>query len=251
MPTTSKGLTESQCDRTEDFLDLFADVEKTLKARLHLPANDHVGVGAMINAFAKATAYWTDSANRLRLLADIRNVLTHQRGTAYGYPVAVTTHAVEALRAIHEQLLKLEAVSHRHCRPVLTVTPDHPLAAVLAMVIENGFSQFPVVEHGRFGGLITENEIVRWLGQRVKAKCVEVNLSSITVKTLVKEKDPFLRGIPIFYFERLDSPVERVMSRFSIEPALEVILLTQSGTKHTPLEGIITQWDAARYPAPK
>ena len=64
---------------------------------------------------------------------------------------------------------------------------------------------------------------------------------------LLHEKDPFLRGIPIFHFERLDAPVEEVMGRFSVEPALEVILLTDSGNKDTPIKGIITQWDAARY----
>ena len=244
MPNDSNGLNEK-------FLRLFTGVEQALKGRLHLPANDRTAVGAMINKFVARNPYWKDSANRLRLLADIRNVVTHQLGTARGYPVAVTSHAVEALRGIKKHLLKPEAVSHRHLNPVLTVSPDHSLAAVLAMAIDNAFSQFPVVADGRFGGLITENEIIRWLGRRVKANSVDVDLSSITVKTLLKEKDSSLKGIAIFHFDRLDSPVEEVMSRFSIEPALEVILLTQSGSKHTPLEGIITQWDAARYPAPK
>jgi CBS domain-containing protein len=251
MPTASRGLTKSQCDRIGKFLRLFTGLELALKARLHLPVNARTRVGVMINNFEARNAYWTDSANRLRLLADIRNVLTHQLGTAGGYPVAVTSHAVEVLRGIKRHLQKPEPVSHRHCRAVLTVSSDHSLAAVLTMAIDNGFSQFPVVADGRFGGLVTENEIIRWLGRQAKANSVEVNLSSITVKTLLKEKDPFLRGFQIFHFERLDSPVEEVMSRFSIEPALEVILLTQSGNKHTPLEGIVTQWDAARYPGPK
>ena len=64
---------------------------------------------------------------------------------------------------------------------------------------------------------------------------------------LPHENDPFLRGIPIFHFEMLDAPVEEVMGRFSVEPELEVILMTDSGTKDTPIKGIITQWDAARY----
>ena len=65
---------------------------------------------------------------------------------------------------------------------------------------------------------------------------------------VLKEKDPYLRGIPIFHFEKPDAPVEEVMGRFSAEPALEVILLTSGGGKDTPIEGIVTQWDAARYP---
>jgi hypothetical protein len=64
---------------------------------------------------------------------------------------------------------------------------------------------------------------------------------------VLKGKDPYMRGIQIFHFERLDASVEEVMGRFLREPALEVILLTRSGSKETALEGIITQWDAARY----
>jgi hypothetical protein len=38
------------------------------------------------------------------------------------------------------------------------------------------------------------------------------------------------------------------MGLFQRQPALEVVLLTESGGKNTPIEGIVTQWDAARYP---
>jgi hypothetical protein len=69
----------------------------------------------------------------------------------------------------------------------------------------------------------------------------------VKVRTVLKEKDPFLRGIPIFCFAKPDAPVEEVMGRFANQPALEVVLLTASGRKDGPLEGIVTQWDAARF----
>ena len=163
---------------------MFADVEEALKTRLRLPANRPVGVGAIINDFLAVNPYWIGPAfTACGDLADIRNVLTHQRGTDFGYPVAVTSRAIESLREIKEHLLKPEPASHRYRTPVLTVSSNHSLAAVLAMAFENGFSQFPVVTDGRFGGLITENEITRWLGRRVKANAVEVNLATVTVKT--------------------------------------------------------------------
>lgn len=64
---------------------------------------------------------------------------------------------------------------------------------------------------------------------------------------MLKEKAPFLRGIPIFAFAKLNVPIEEVMRRFSSQPTLEVVLLTASGRKNDPLEGIVTQRDAARF----
>ena len=248
MKTASEtGLTRKQRENVGHFLDFFADVEAALKRRLDLPADDRSGVRVLISGYATKNPYWRDSANRLRHLADIRNVLTHQRGTAFGFPLAVTSHSIEALREIKEHLFRPQLVSARYCRKVLTVSASDSLAHVVALSFDNGFSQFPVVDNGRFGGLVTETEITRWLGRRVKAKSAEVNLRNACVKTVLKEKDPTTRGIAIFRFRSSDTPVEEVMGMFSLEATLEVVLLTTSGSKHTPIEGIITQWDAARF----
>jgi len=240
-------LTSSQQQDIEDFLHLFSDVESNLKTRLGRRANDRTAVSTLIDRYAEVNPFWIDSANRLRHLAEIRNLLTHQRSLDDGYPIAVAPSSLEALRQIEDQLRKPEPVSIRHRKGVTTVSPDDTLAVVLTLAVKNGFSQFPVASDGGFKGLVTANEIIRWLGHRTRGQRNDVNLAEVTVRALLKEKDPFLRDIPIFHFERLDAPVQEVMGRFSAEPALEAILLTASGTKHTLLEGIITQWDAARY----
>lgn len=241
------GLTRRQRENVGQFLDLFADVELVLKRRLDLPADDKTGVRVLINGYVTKNPYWRDPANRLRHLADIRNVLTHQRGSAFGFPLAVTSHSIEALREIKAHLACPEPVSAKYSREVLTVSASDSLAHVVALSFENGFSQFPVVDAGQFGGLVTETEITRWLGHRVKANSEEVNLRNACVKTVLKEKDPTTKGIAIFRFRSSDTPVEEVMGLFSLEATLEVVLLTKSGSKHTPIEGIITQWDAARF----
>jgi CBS domain-containing protein len=245
------GLTAKQRENVTHFLDLFADVEAALKKRLGLPADDRTGVKMLINGYETRNPYWRDSANRLRHLADIRNVLTHQRGTAFGYPVAVTRHSVGALREIKEHLIHPESVSARYGREVKTVSATDSLAHVVALAFDNGFSQFPVVDGGQFRGLVTETAITRWLGRRAKANAVELDLQAACVKTVLKEKDPSTKGIAIFRFKRADAPVEEVMGLFSIEASLEVVLFTKGGSKHTPIEGIITQWDAARFSHPR
>jgi CBS domain-containing protein len=184
----SIGLTKKQRDDIEEFLHLFADVESALKKRLGRSANDTTGISMLINGCVEKNPYWTEPANRLRNLADIRNLLTHQRGSAIGYPIAVTPFSLLALREIMEHLRKPEPVSDRYRKKVITVSDQDSLASVLAMVFENGFSQFPVFSGDRFSGLITENEITRWLGRQVKANSVDVNLEAVTVRMVLKGK---------------------------------------------------------------
>jgi predicted transcriptional regulator len=247
MLTEISGLTVSQSKNVEKYLHLFADVEAALKKRLGRQVNDRTGINVLINEYVEKNPHWKISANQLRNLVDIRNLLTHQRCTTFGYPIAVAPSSLKVLCDIEDQLNRPEPVSGGYRRNVKTVSPHDSIASVLTLAFENGFSQFPAISQGRFSGLITENEITRWLGRGARARRVEVNLAAITVRMVLKEKDPFLKGIPIFHFERLDAPVDEVMGRFSAEPALEVILLTTNGNKDAPIEGIITQWDAARY----
>jgi predicted transcriptional regulator len=232
----------------EEFLHLFTDAESCLKRRLGRDSTDRTSVTQLIEAYEEVNLHWIGSAQRLRRMAEIRNLLTHQRGLDEGYPIAVAPRSLGDLRQLVEQLRNPEPVSVRFRRKVLSVLPNHSLAAVLELAFQKGFSQFPVVDEERFCGLITENEIVRWLGRSASRAGTTVDLSAVTVRAVLKEKDPFLRGIPIFCFVKLDIPIEEVMGRFANQPALEAVLLTESGRKDGPLEGIVTQWDAARYP---
>jgi predicted transcriptional regulator len=242
-----RTLSRSHKKNIEDFLDCFADIEKALKSKLGRRINDKTSVRALIDQYNMKNPFWNEHANVLRNFADIRNILTHQRGTTAEYPVTLTPTSLAAIHEFREHLMTPEPVGTKYRKPVLTVSTASSLADVLALAFQNGFSQFPIVSDGNFCGLITENEIMRWLGRNVKVGSTEINLQNVTVKSLIREKDPDLRGIAIFHFEKPNHPIDEVMGRFSIEPALEVILLTASGNKSSPIEGIITQWDAARY----
>ena len=80
------GLTNRQHNSIEKFLNLLADVESALKARLKRRTNVPTCVRTLFDEYAARNPYWTDFANQLRNLADNRNLLTHQRRTARSYP---------------------------------------------------------------------------------------------------------------------------------------------------------------------
>jgi CBS domain-containing protein len=245
----TRDLAAQQHRDIEDFLSLFSDAEKALKRRLGLPTTDKTSLFGMVTQYTTLNPQWAESADQLRCLADIRNLLTHQRGLVSGYPIAITPDSLNSLRQIVYDLLHPDPVSEGYKKSVTCVAPGDSLASTLALAYHHGFSQFPVIEGTHFRGLITDNQIVRWLGRTVKAGKRMLDLETVPVMTVVAEKDPDQGTLCIFTFAKLSDPVGEVMGKFAVHRALEVVLLSSSGTGNTPLEGIVTQWDAARYPA--
>jgi predicted transcriptional regulator len=230
----------------DQFLNCFGDIERALRARLRLPTRDRTGLSELIKRYLKLNPYWHEQAADLDHYREIRNFLTHERNGQHGYPVQVAPKSVTRLLQISRDLQKPRPISEYFRRPVVTVRSSDTLAAVLRLAYDHAFSQFPVVDDSQFNRVITENEVTRWLGHQVSSGKTTIDLAGVTVRALLREREPDPRVL--FRFERLDASEEEVMGLFQRQPALEVVLLTQSGGKNTPIEGIVTQWDAARYP---
>lgn len=241
---TRAGSTTHQRE-ADEFLALFTEVERFLKKKLGRRADDRTAVSTMITAYAERNPYWSDQANRLRLLKDIRNLLVHNRDEYGNYPVDLPPHTLQRMKEIHDHLKEPVRIRQRYCRPVVSVTPDTTLRSMVVLAYEKQFSQFPVLSQGRFAGLITENAVVRWLG-RHSVSAPDVDLDDVRVNRVMKEQESEYKRC-IFAFARLDDPEDEVMSRFVTSRLLEVVLLTEDGRSTSALAGIITQWDAARY----
>lgn len=239
-------LTAEERVRIDTFLAAFTEVEAVLQSRLGVNATTKFS--RLVSDYRQQNPLWQADADDLDHYAQIRNFLTHERTVEYGYPVAVTPRSVDGLRAILDRLKSPIPVGKRFRREVVTVTPDRSLVDVLGLAFENSFSQFPVVEGDRFLGVVTENEITRWLGRQVKAGKIDIALGGVTVLQVMREREE--DRPQVFDFRRLDDPEQEVMGLFQQRAGLEVVLLTESGGRDKPLQGIITQWDAARYPAP-
>jgi predicted transcriptional regulator len=239
-------LTAEESLRIDTFLSVFASIESALQKRLQ--ANSTTKFHRLVSDYRQRNPFWKNDADDLDHYAQIRNFLTHERTAEFGYPVAVTQRSVECLKAIKQRLETPRLVGDRYCRRVEVVTPDRSLVDVLLLAFENAFSQFPVVEGERFKGVITENEITRWLGHQVKGGKTKIALSGVTVRQVMTERE---EGRPVvFDFRSVNDPEPDVMGMFQRRAGLEVVLLTASGGQDTPIQGIITQWDAARYPTP-
>lgn len=241
-------LTAAEVERNNQFLQTFATIEGVLQDRLRVPRT--TSVSRLIRDYRGRNAYWQEDADDLIHYAQIRNFLTHEQDEDNGHPVAVSPRSLACLRAILHRLQTPRSIGEWYRHPprsaVLSVTSILRLDDVLRLAYRRRFSQFPVVDDAVFRGVITENAITRWLGRQLLDGRNQFGFSSVTVEQVMSEQEPGSEAI--FEFRRVDDGEEEVMASFHQRPNLEVVLLTESGDRNTPIGGIITQWDAARYP---
>ena len=200
----------------------------------------------MIEDYRERNPYWQREANDLDLLREIRNYLTHDRSHHLGDPFVVTRESIDLLIYIRDGLIAPRPIADQFRCEVVIVHPDDTLAMVLGLTQKHAFSQFPVMDAWKFKGVITENEIVRWLAQHVCRGTSVIDTTGLVVKTVLDHAEP--GRLVIFRFMSPDTPEQEVMGLFQRQPTLEVVMLTESGVGNSPLVGIVTQWDAARYP---
>jgi CBS domain-containing protein len=247
MSTDSDGtLTPEERRRVEEFRRAFAAIEAALKRRLRLPEHDRGRLKTLIDRYRAVNPYWEEEARALHQYREIRNFLTHPGDSEHGYPVAVSPRTLRRVETILQGLQHPPLVSESYRKRVTVVASADSLSGVLRLAYENEFSQFPVVDGGRFQGVITEHEVTRWLGRQAVGGRDGVDLAGVTVGVVLEEREQERRERPIFRFGRLDSPLDEILGLFVRNPVLEVVLLTAGGGGDGSIEGIVTQWDAAR-----
>jgi predicted transcriptional regulator len=176
---------------------------------------------------------------RLRRYAHLRNLIIHERlppGHDLAVPSAATLADLERLRDL---VLAVPHAIPTFGRRVEAVAPGDTLESVLALVHERGYSQFPVYEDPRFEGLLTENGITRWLAHHVQKVHEIVDLRDALVRDVLRDEEA-RENVRFFNARAL---VPEVVAAFTAGPLVEAVLITASGNRGEPLQGIATRWD--------
>jgi predicted transcriptional regulator len=192
---------------------------------------------AVANQFSRS--YDFPHHDFIRVVAELRNVLVHEKKDATEELAIPAERIVSKLERIAGELESPERVEARIAPDKLaTITADDSLKDVLHLIREKQYSQFPVIKDGKIIGLLTENGIARWLSAEVVKESL-IEFSDATVSKIIKleEKRPNMALVGRYGL------IGQVRMQFSQNALLEAVIITQAGKADQQPLGIITRWD--------
>jgi predicted transcriptional regulator len=177
----------------------------------------------------------------LRSLAEIRNILVHQKTRLHRDLAMPTPETVELIERIRDQFVRPARAEGHFRRVVQTVEADTSVLEAMRLISQTDYTQFPVYQGRDFKGLLTSHGITHWLAQ--------LNLEGATCALL---KQAAVGDVLAFERERLDRncrivardmPVDEIVALFHAHPDLVAVLITEHGRQNERPVGIVTTWD--------
>jgi predicted transcriptional regulator len=230
-------LSPEEQDQIERFEAAYNAIDRHLRRTLN--KDNYVSFAQLIREFSEAGRLWRTDAEALKTLADLRNVLVHEKTKPRHYLAIPTPLVVAQIEQIRDRILHPELVIPKFQKEVEIVSQDDSLATVLKRISQKDYSQFPVYDGATFKGLLTENGITRWLAHYVSDELAMVDLDEVPVKHVLKQEEK--RPNSIFISRNME--VDKVKALFAEHELLEAVVITQNGKRSEKLLGIATRWD--------
>jgi predicted transcriptional regulator len=230
------GLSQEQLDLIEHFEADYNAIDHFL--RRALGNEKQTSFSHLVREFSRRHPGWRDG-DLLSTVAEIRNAIVHGKTEAYRYVAVPAPAIIDQLRVCRDRLIHPARAIPTFQRKVQTVSVDDSLAAILKIVNQRQYSQFPVYGAQQFRGLLTENGIVRWLAQHVSATLSLVDLEDVRVRDVLRNEEKR----KTYHFVPRDCRVDYLSGLFVTYELLEAVLITASGKESEALLGIATPWD--------
>lgn len=154
-------------------IDRFEAAYNRIKSQMEREVNNgsYDQFGNLVRQMKKEKRLYTNRFQFLMACGKLRNHIVHdvmQPGDYMAVPRASIVERLEAITAAMEQPSLVSLFN----TTVQTFHTTDTLSAVLQVIHENNFSQFPIYEDsGQFAGLLTENGITRWLAHYDRRRC--------------------------------------------------------------------------------
>jgi len=236
------AISDMEQQRINLFLTRFTEIEEELKHACGngVRLNARPSAVEMIRQYEQKHGGWHDG-NTLRKIADLRNVIVHERHSDE-YLAVPTDAVIASLQKCLERLHAPKKVAAMASSGVRSVSPEDSLLDAFRLMLPD-FSQLPVLRNQVFCGLLTENGIVRWLTGHVTGKLEMVAFDEVCVDEVLNCEEAKFR----VQFTSPDTHAADVCAMFTEDKQLEAVLVTHRGSKTEKIQGIVTRWDVAGF----
>ncbi|WP_017755442.1 CBS domain-containing protein [Calidifontibacillus oryziterrae] len=237
---------KDQYKNSERFISAFNTITKELEKMVDV--GGHIPFYRLVDMSKKKNGTVMTYKDDLKELSHLRNAIVHDK--AYPEYAIAEPHIsiVELIEKIAAELSTPKTIIPFFERKVKTFQKNDNLKAVLLSIKKHGYSQFPIYDHEKFVGLITDRGITRWMAQHVD----NISIESI-LDTRLDDVLSFEKNKRNYVFMNKDQNIYDVREKFLhhsdlYSTRLEAILITETGRSDEKLLGIATPYDMVRIP---
>ncbi len=223
-----------------EFMKSFNRIENKLRDNIdgfrNIPFYDLVDKNSEINKQVK------EFNTELKGLADLRNFIVHGE---IGDPLAVVSdRGIKRIRYIEKELTDPMKIEELFPKSVIGVRADTSLSALLDIIKEKKYSQFPVLNGDDFIGLITENGISNWLANNIKDD--QVSIKGVLVRDVIPEEQEKESYSILYKTDTLYDVIGKFEEAYKTEDRTFVVIVLDEPKDKVTLREIytmITPWD--------
>ena len=225
----------------EEFVAAYNQLDQAIRKRTGV-FDRNTSFVSVFNRLVNELRWLKEHKDRVRLIADLRNVISHETTAARRYFATPEPSTIDYVRQLHQSITQPQTVDPHFRRPggVSVVGAEDTILAVLEIVREHDFTHVPVVGETGVEGIITATGVLRWLGEATGTESL-IELSEVTVRQVLNAEDPSAES---FRLIGRSTPVPEALFMFTESPVLQALVITHSGSKDEKPLGIITTWDA-------
>lgn len=228
-------------ERIDRFETAYNRIDRDLGKLIGDTAERRHGFAARVRIAANKRRRLARHVDFLLEIGELRNALVHTRVEVDHYLASPTAEVVSQLEHISESIAAPPTVIPSFARTVITIDAAGSLAQAWELIRQDGYSRYPVYEHGAFVGLLTSNGFARWCAAHVHHGRLDADMRNVLVRDVLQadhRRDAIV-------FLPANAPIDDALIAFADDPRLEAILITQHGRPTEPPLGLIAAGDIA------
>ncbi len=226
-------------DKCDEFVKIYNEIHEYMKDIMNI--DNHRSFTRLIRETKNSNYIIKNYEDYLLKFSQLRNIIVHENEV-----VAIPNDfSFELIKNIRDKLLDPPRVFPLFKKKVITYNQEESIIRAIKIMNEKSFSKLPLVDdNNHFTGLLTNNSILKWMGDLINNKGSLV-IDDIPAKNLLQYSDKnniysfIAKDTKLIEVVKEDEKIHKTGKR------MIAFLITDDGTKEKEITGIITNRDMA------